>query len=240
MGALIFKSFASEDTMDDDKRKIQEIIDELTSAYASGSGKFSAPRKQPSVADYVPPDTAQKLKDHLSFLNSKYKPMITEILDDIIHGAGGSAKIKAELCSVSVISYDALVEEMTKEDKTLGDILDTIVVRVAVETLMDVSGVMRFVEDTYRSDILQVENYFATNDEGSPYRAVHYLIKVDDETLYELRILTGAEMIISEIYEAVVVKDVYGMDSEMKEYITGLYWGLQRKQLEEYMSAQGY
>ena len=164
-----------------------------------------------------------------------YKQEVELILNDLLNNAENSgAQIYRDVSRVRVLSLDELKQEMHERDVALGKIQDIISGRIIVNRIPEIEPIITNIETKYREHILQKTNKFANPDEGSPYRAVHYILKLDEHVCYELQIKTLNQLIMEEIYRDAVLKDLYGLDQTMKDEITGNYWGINKQQLDEF------
>jgi hypothetical protein len=221
------------------EKKAQELIDELIARYSKDPDSLAARAPRPPVVASLTEENQRLLREYLDALEKECKPRVEALIARVAELAQGKACIFPDWSTVRVECYEKVVNRLAMEHKQLGDLYDIVKGRIIVESFSDIAAVMRVVEEDYREQLLRLDNFFVRHDEDSPYRAVHYVMKLDDLECFELRILTKSELILSEIYNDVVIEDLYDMRAEIKEALTGMYWGLQKKQLQEYMAAQG-
>lgn len=164
-----------------------------------------------------------------------YKQEVELIVDDILANAENSGvQVNRDVSKVRVLSIEELKLVMLERNVALGKIVDIISGKIIVNKISEIEPVMTNIETKYREMILQKTNYFANPDEDSPYRAVHYILKLREHVCYELQIKTAKQLIMEEIYRDAVLKDLYGFDQATKKKIVANYWGMHKQQLEEF------
>lgn len=183
------------------------------------------------------PGNEQAMHDVLEKYENTYKKDVEVVLDDLLKNAEASGiQVYRDLSRVGVLSLDELKMEMHERGVPIGKIVDIISGRIIVDRLSEIEPIMADIETRYRENILQKTNKFATPDAGSPYRAVHYILKLDEHVRYELQIKTSKQLVMEEIYRDAVLKDLYGFDQSVKDEIIGRYWGINKQQLDELMN----
>jgi len=71
----------------------------------------------------------------------------------------------------------------------------------------------------------------------SPYRALHYMLKINRKHVFELQIKTFPELVLSELQHDAGKEDRYSLSRAVKDRLTSYYWGLQKKLIIEYINA---
>ena len=209
----------------------KESIEELFENLKSNTGVFEQGKQTPKKSYSLPVEQENMLKEHLSLLESEYAPRCKNVIERIID----ESQAIVESSSVAIMPYQDVINKMGKESIVFGDIYNTIFAGICVAELMDLSKVMKAAQNLYGEDILMVENFFQNHKDDSPYRAIHLVLKIDDIACFELKIMTTRESIFSEVYRAIVENPEFPIPEEIKTHVTGLYWGLQKELLEEYM-----
>lgn len=175
---------------------------------------------------------------------TKYIPEVASDINsiiDIVVAKDSSVTAFKELSNPPrVKGISSLTGKIKPKNKQVGESTDLIGGRIVVNSYADIQKVMKEVEQYYGKDrILEITNKFFSPDGKSAYRAVHYIIKLDANTCFELQIKTLPELIFGEIDHDVVYKDFYKLDKGSKDNITGKYWGVQQKELKEYKHVRG-
>jgi ppGpp synthetase/RelA/SpoT-type nucleotidyltranferase len=160
---------------------------------------------------------------------------------------GKEEETRAAFCSARVKGLGSLTVKIAGNRKSgspkqVGDSTDLIGGRIIVDNYAEIAKVMTAVEKYYEGRILEISDKFVapngkTEATQSAYRAVHYIIKLDDNTCFELQIKTLPELMFGEIDHDVVYKDYYEFGIAVQRDITGRYWGLQAAELHEYTEA---
>jgi ppGpp synthetase/RelA/SpoT-type nucleotidyltranferase len=220
------------------EKKAQELIDELIADYSKDPDSLAARAPKPPLVATLTAANQSLLREYLGALGKDSKPRVEALIARIAEIAKGKASLVLDWSTVRVEGCEKIVNRLAREHKELGDLYDIVKARIIVEAFSDIAAMMLIVEDECREDLLHLDNFFVKHDEDSPYRAVHYVIKLDDLECFELRILTKSEYIFSEIYNDIVIEDLYDASDEIKESLTAMYWGLQQKQLQEYMATR--
>ncbi len=177
----------------------------------------------------------QSLLDMLEKYENIYRQGVELVFYDLLADAEkAGVRVYRDYSKVRVLSLDELKLEMRERNAAVENIVDIISGRIIVNRLSEIEPIMINIETKHREKILQKANKFARPDEDSPYRALHYILKLNEHVCYELQIKTLKQLIMEEIYRDAVIKDLYGFDQATKNKIAADYWGVNKEQADEF------
>lgn len=143
------------------------------------------------------PGDEQAMLDVLEKYENIYKKDVEVVLDDLLKNAEASGiQIYRDLSRGRELSLDELEMEMHERDVPIGKIVDIISGGIIVDRLSEIEPIMADIETRYGESILQKKNKFATPDADAPYRAVHYILKLDEHVCCELQIKTSKQLVM--------------------------------------------
>jgi len=173
-----------------------------------------------------------------NLLVSQYEPEVRNDIQFIADQAkifyGEDINIAFDLLSARTKTVEKIERKM-HDGRCFGDLKDVLGGRIIVDTCDDVAKLMEIVEAYYSfADILSVNNKFAENNQQKVYRAVHYIIRINDDVCFELQIKTKRELFFGELEHDFVYKHHYKINEITKELITKDYWQMLMLEKERY------
>jgi len=96
-------------------------------------------------------------------------------------------------------------------EKKIGDFTDLFGISIVVKDFQSMENIMRIVQELFRDNILEVEAYFTPppanpsnkekeqakgliNSSKKPYRALHYIIRINDDHCFELQVYPAMQI----------------------------------------------
>jgi len=141
--------------------------------------------------------------------------------------------------AADIKSVESIRMKMQNNLKRFGEMTDILRGAIVVEGYYEIALLMSIIEEAIGNDnILEFTNKFVSPRKRSPYRAIHYIIKIDDRHCFELQIKTLGESIMGDIDHDVIHKDIYHFNKSYKESLTSLYWGMHITDSEKYFTKQ--
>jgi len=231
---LFVNNYKKSNTFNKNQSKLENFMNNRRKKYREFRFKV---RKD---GEYLNNGSRKLVEKVLEDLEFTFTPKLQDYLDELIQEALNrypKIAIKSQLSTVKVKSYDSILSKMKRKDYFFDELSDLIRGRIIVADLKSMEMIARVIEDNSSMEILEKDNKFIDTNKRSPYRALHYMIKINSKYVFELQVKTFPELILSELEHDVVKEDIYNFPKGVKDRLTAHYWGLQKKLILKYISA---
>jgi len=198
--------------------------------------KARADRKSGSISKKTERMIDQTLEELMFTYQRKIQAYIDEMIVQISR-ENPAIKIHQPLSTVKVKSKDSILRKMKEKGYSFDKMTDLLRGRIIINSLRDMEAVVKIIEQESGLEILEKDNKFIDPNHRAPYRAIHYVIKINNKYCFELQLKTFPELILSEMDHDVIKEDKYRLSNNVKERLTQHYWGLQKKLLLEYINS---
>jgi ppGpp synthetase/RelA/SpoT-type nucleotidyltranferase len=121
----------------------------------------------------------------------------------------------------------------TRPGYRLADVPDAAGGRIVVEQLGDLAKITSAIEETFRGNIFEKDNFYLNEKKSQrPYRVITYTV-LQDNVPCEIQVMTLSSNISSDIDHNTVYKQLIGLDESERMEVTDWWRGVVAKELND-------